>query len=414
MKIVCQSCSATYRIADEKVQGKKVFKIKCKKCGEDILVRGTDLPGEAPDEATRMMDAAGAEPIWHAVVNGDQQGPFTVDQVRELIAQGAVDGETYVWREGFDNWLPLHSVDELAGAFGPAPSIAPSAEMPAAGGDLFASMVPPPEEPERPSHVQPSAAAAAPVDNGLFAAMDAPRPAAQPAAAQPAAQPARAEPAKARAKTGGGDLFAAEAIQQESSRPLFSEEPAAASAGHDAGGESMTGQRNENSVLFSLASLQQLSTTRETKSAGEASGDASGLIDINKLAGAIGNAPANGSKKSSVDDILTVGASSGLGSPLAAPVLAPVAVPTAPVAAAPVEPARPAAGNKNMTAAIIGAAVIVMGGIVGAAYMVTSRNEPANTRAPWPRPPRSPRRPAPSRGGPDAHRGPDARARRRA
>ena len=46
MKIVCQSCSAKYSIADDKVQGKKVFKIKCKKCGEDILVRGSDAGAE--------------------------------------------------------------------------------------------------------------------------------------------------------------------------------------------------------------------------------------------------------------------------------------------------------------------------------------------------------------------------------
>ena len=40
MKIVCDACSAKYSIADEKVQG-KVFKIRCKKCSNIIVVRGT-------------------------------------------------------------------------------------------------------------------------------------------------------------------------------------------------------------------------------------------------------------------------------------------------------------------------------------------------------------------------------------
>jgi predicted Zn finger-like uncharacterized protein len=121
MKIVCQNCSATYKIADDKVQGKKVFKIKCKKCGEDILVRGTDAPAEAEapmerpseDEQTRVVSNEGSEPIWHAVLNGDQQGPFTLDQLRDLMAQGQIDTETYVWRDGFDGWLPMRDVAEL-------------------------------------------------------------------------------------------------------------------------------------------------------------------------------------------------------------------------------------------------------------------------------------------------------------
>lgn len=380
MKIVCQNCGANYRIADEKIQGKKVFKIKCKRCGDDVLVHLSDIAAESPDEATRMMDTAGGEPVWHVAVNGDQQGPFTPDQVRELFTQGAIDADTYVWREGFDGWLPLHSVDELSAVFSSASAPVPS-DLPPNGGDLFASMAPPPEEPPAPIFFQTSAPAPSP-DPGLFAA----DPAARPAAA--------ASPAKARAKTNGGDLFATEAIQHESSRPLFSSEPepgpepaspAMAQPGTHPSADGMTGQRNENSVLFSLASLQQLSTSRENPSAnanaGSASGDASGLIDINKLAGALGNPHANSPKKSSVDDILTVGASSGLGSPLAAPLLAPVAVPVAPVTV-PVEPQRPAAGARNMTGAIIAAAVIVMVGIVGAAYVFTSRNEQVTATGP--------------------------------
>ena len=128
MKIVCQSCGKNYKIADEKVQGKKAFKIKCKNCGADILVRGLDAEQvEAPpeDEATRAMSTeaamglsgmpeADAEPIWHAVVQGEQQGPYSVPQVQEMLATGAIDAETYVWRDGFDGWLPLREVAELA------------------------------------------------------------------------------------------------------------------------------------------------------------------------------------------------------------------------------------------------------------------------------------------------------------
>ena len=38
MKIVCDNCGAKYAIADEKVAG-RVFKLRCKKCGEPVVVR---------------------------------------------------------------------------------------------------------------------------------------------------------------------------------------------------------------------------------------------------------------------------------------------------------------------------------------------------------------------------------------
>ena len=71
----------------------------------------------AEDEATRAMDTStgGEEPIWHVVLNGEQQGPYSVPQVREMLAGGHIDAETYVWRDGFDGWLPMQEVAELAG-----------------------------------------------------------------------------------------------------------------------------------------------------------------------------------------------------------------------------------------------------------------------------------------------------------
>jgi predicted Zn finger-like uncharacterized protein len=363
MKIECQSCGAAYKIADEKVQGKKVFKIKCKKCSSDIIVRGTDYAAEpqrpSEDEATRAMSTeTGDEPIWHVVLNGEQQGPYSVSQVRELLAGGHIDAETYVWRDGFDGWLPMQEVGELAVVFSAPPQ---ESEPPFMGNDLFASIAPP-------AAVEAPAPVAAPAASELYAA---------PEPSRSSARPVTGEPAKARAKVGGGDLFATEARAQEASKPLFSgadEAPAAPS-----NGEAMTGQRNENSVLFSLATLQQLSGPKDAAPAGEAAGDSSGLIDINKLAGALNATPA-ARAKSSVDDILTVGATGGLSSPLAAPVLAPVAVPVAAVVA-PVAPPPAAAGSKNMNFAIIAAALIIVGGGIAAAMIVKGRGDGDNPSA---------------------------------
>jgi predicted Zn finger-like uncharacterized protein len=108
MKIVCESCQAKYSIADEKVTG-KVFKIRCKRCGEVIVVRGDqEPPGE---EATRVYDYA-QDAVWHAVINGDQQGPFAPQQLGEMLTAGTLDWDAYVWCEGFDNWLPMRDVPD--------------------------------------------------------------------------------------------------------------------------------------------------------------------------------------------------------------------------------------------------------------------------------------------------------------
>ena len=39
MKVVCESCQAKYQVPDERVAGKKL-KIRCKRCGATVLIRG--------------------------------------------------------------------------------------------------------------------------------------------------------------------------------------------------------------------------------------------------------------------------------------------------------------------------------------------------------------------------------------
>ena len=52
MKIVCGNCGAKYSISDDKVQG-KVFKIRCRKCSNVIVVKGT------ADEEGSSVEASG-------------------------------------------------------------------------------------------------------------------------------------------------------------------------------------------------------------------------------------------------------------------------------------------------------------------------------------------------------------------
>src|SRR4051794_9290690 len=110
MKIVCEACQAKYSIADDKVRG-KVFKIRCKKCSHIIVVRGTE-GAPAPAEA-----AAGTPEGWHLVIDGDQIGPISDSEVKDRFARGEINSETYIWKEGFADWLKVSAVPDFASLF---------------------------------------------------------------------------------------------------------------------------------------------------------------------------------------------------------------------------------------------------------------------------------------------------------
>src|SRR5258708_32320249 len=140
MKIVCDACQAKYSISDDKVQG-KVFKIRCKKCSNIIVVRGSaaaaePAPSPQQEKETHVYDYGyqGGAPqaddaVWHVVINQDQVGPMTVTEGHARFNAGEIDVETYVWRDGFCDWSPLNQVDVFA-AF----AAAASAAVPASAG----------------------------------------------------------------------------------------------------------------------------------------------------------------------------------------------------------------------------------------------------------------------------------------
>src|SRR5690242_3988688 len=110
MKIVCESCGAKYSIADERVQG-KMFKIRCKRCSEVIVVRG-DQQAQAPT-ASAAAPAPAQDAIWHVVVAGEQAGPYSPSQLGEMLTSSSIDWDAYVWTEGFENWVPMREVSDL-------------------------------------------------------------------------------------------------------------------------------------------------------------------------------------------------------------------------------------------------------------------------------------------------------------
>lgn len=68
---------------------------------------------------------------WHYMKNGAQAGPATTDEIKALIASGAIKADTLVWREGLAAWVAANTQSEFAGvvpptASPPAPVAAPA------------------------------------------------------------------------------------------------------------------------------------------------------------------------------------------------------------------------------------------------------------------------------------------------
>lgn len=59
---------------------------------------------------------------WYYVGHYGQLGPLMLDQMEELVRDGVIARETYVWRTGMADWTRADHVQEFAPMFQPAPS----------------------------------------------------------------------------------------------------------------------------------------------------------------------------------------------------------------------------------------------------------------------------------------------------
>jgi predicted Zn finger-like uncharacterized protein len=269
MKITCQSCQSKYNVADEKVQG-KIVKIRCRKCGATIVVNGT---GGAAAETNGTTADAGGGAQWHVNINDTDQRTMSMHELVDAYNNGVVTQETFIWTDGMDDWRPLAEVEQVVNALHESANqvaIGTPGAFETPGLDAAAAAAAAPVAANYPSDV-PTAIGDPYGGGGGYAAA---------AAAAPAAEPRRAAVAKREAR--GRDLFATNVGDEiQTSAPAVPEAMAAAPA---AGGGGLTGQRNENSVLFSLAVLTKNADERAPQNETTANKEDSGLIDLKALA----------------------------------------------------------------------------------------------------------------------------------
>ncbi len=149
MRFSCKKCDTPYTIADEKVRG-KVIKVRCKKCNHLIVVRSgpsrlsknTKLadPGvlhdaslemefeqafrgiydsgladqELPAMAGKRRGRVRDDPQeWYYGLDGSEEGPFSLMEMRRKVVSGRVTEDHFVWKEGMEDWAPLEEVPAL-------------------------------------------------------------------------------------------------------------------------------------------------------------------------------------------------------------------------------------------------------------------------------------------------------------
>jgi predicted Zn finger-like uncharacterized protein len=348
MKIVCEACQAKYSISDDKVRG-KAFKIRCKKCSHIIVVRSGEgsssaqLPvqSDAPASASPSSSASAENNNWHIVVDGEQVGPLSTSDVRARLSRGEITGETFIWREGLADWLKVSAVPAFSELSGLEED--PGTPFPAQ----------PPTTVYPPGTAESAFAASPGSERDVFAA-----------------------PTTVSAPAAAADLFASPAASahEPAPTPSFSfgaASPAEPAARHTHGngaaaGGALTGQRHENSVLFSLSNLEALAAPNAPASVMPRPGvsgtsEGSGLIDIRSMAAMTLNSQSD-SRPS--NDLPTFGA--------------PQFSPVAPV----LLPIGQSSGPPTWMYVLIGAGLVVALVIGGAAYMLAKR--PAAAPAPAP------------------------------
>ncbi|MBI2389987.1 MAG: zinc-ribbon domain-containing protein [Deltaproteobacteria bacterium] len=348
MKISCQSCGAKYNIADEKVRG-KIVKIACKKCGARIEIDGREPAEQAHDQdETRVFDQAALPPpaadTWTASIDDNDQREVTTAQLMDLMRQGVVTPDTFVWRDGMADWQAVRDIAELQSAV--------QASVPPPAAPAF------PSEPPTAAYPSPSYDAPAGGNGG-----GAPLPAAGggyggPIIGEPS-QPARLGGSR---RGGAVDLFAAQAPGTEEEDVATSAPVGSALAmppGLAMGGGKPIGARNENSVLFSLSALTASGPATAGAAVVPSDEEKSGLIDIQKLAAAA--KPVNGARddRAKLDDIMNLGGGGAFGTALGAPILAPP-----PAAALAESPAAEESKKSNK------GLILAMGGIVALLLVV--------------------------------------------
>ncbi|EHO71861.1 hypothetical protein HMPREF9140_00802 [Prevotella micans F0438] len=83
--------------------------------GTSMQQQGAGMPPPLPQAA-----------VYHLSVNGQQQGPYPIQQLQQMAQNGQLTPDTYVWTNGMSGWEAAKNIPALASLFGTPPPPPPT------------------------------------------------------------------------------------------------------------------------------------------------------------------------------------------------------------------------------------------------------------------------------------------------
>ena len=83
--------------------------------------------GQAQQQSMQQNQQTTPPPVpcatasYLVAVNGQQFGPFNIQQLQQMVQTGQLTSQTYVWKQGMANWEFAGNMQELSGLFGTVP-----------------------------------------------------------------------------------------------------------------------------------------------------------------------------------------------------------------------------------------------------------------------------------------------------
>ena len=76
-------------------------------------------PPPAPDPSMQMPANLMSPDTYYLMLNGQQSGPYTVNQMKAMWQAGSISASTYYWQNGMADWQPLANVRAFLDSAGP-------------------------------------------------------------------------------------------------------------------------------------------------------------------------------------------------------------------------------------------------------------------------------------------------------
>lgn len=64
----------------------------------------------------------------HAIIDGEQKGPFSLGEIMAMIQSGNIVPETYMWKPGMPEWKPAKEITDITPGLEQIPPAGPQNE----------------------------------------------------------------------------------------------------------------------------------------------------------------------------------------------------------------------------------------------------------------------------------------------